>query len=93
MSKYSPKTSSTKNLSSICNLKDFKSVMRDTCVVPNFTSEYKAQNVHKFYSDKLPKNKHGILDTEDFVKATFVLFANSISIVDLKTYGHLETSD
>lgn len=67
--------------------------MRDISLVPNFTSEYKAQNVHKFVVDKLPKNKHGILDTEDFVKATYILIANSISIIDLKTYGHLEQTD
>ena len=29
------------------------------------------------------------MDTEDFIKSTYVLFANSISIYDLKTYGHI----
>ena len=93
LAKYSPKTSSTKNLASISNLKDFKSAMRDISLVPNFTSEYRAQNVHKYMSEKLPRSQRGVLDSEDFVKSIFVLLANSLSVHDLKTYGHIDKSD
>jgi hypothetical protein len=74
-------------------LKDFKSILRDISLVPNFTSEYKAQNIHKFICERIPRGQRGVLDTEDFTKAIFVLLANSISIHDLKTYGHIDKSD
>ena len=93
MAKYSPKTSSTKNQSSISSLRDFKSVMRDISLVPNFTSEYRAQNVHKFMLEKIPRGQRGVLDSEDFIKSIYVLLANSLTVHDLKTYGHIDKSD
>ena len=34
-----------------------------------------------------------MLDSEDFVKSIFVLLAVSLSVHDLKTYGHIDKSD
>lgn len=69
---------------SISSFKDFKIVMRQLCIVPTYTSEYKAQQVFKFV---LEKHRKPQMDTIMLTTSIYLIFSTSVQPQDIVAQG------
>ena len=61
------------------DLKDYKSLLKDIALIPNFSSEYKVSQIHKFMNQE-------VLNTEKTLESIYVLLAISVVPQDLYLY-------
>jgi hypothetical protein len=70
----------------ISSLKEFRAIMREIQLVPNFMSEYKLKEAYVFYG----KEK---LATDDFVKLCYTAFGANTSMQDLFSYAEFKDGE